>query len=226
MIKSGIYKIYWKNNPYYYYGQAVDLNRRKSSHIESIRKNKHKNPKMQSVYNKYGDFVFMPIVLCETKHLDFLEQRYLDEHFGNDFCCNLCPKSFSSKGRVYSDKGLKAIQEAAKNRQSVSGENNPFFGKTHTEETKRKISESRKGKRYPNLSLAMKGRIASNETKQKLSKARKYGGAPKAKTILDTNTGVFYSCAKEVSDLYGYTTSTFRAKMNGRLKNNTQFVQL
>jgi hypothetical protein len=30
--------------------------------------------------------------------------------------------------------------------EKFSGENNPFYGKHHSEETKKKISESRKGK--------------------------------------------------------------------------------
>lgn len=226
MIKSGIYKIYWENNPYYYYGQAVNLNRRKSTHLESIRKGKHRNPKMQSIYNKYGDFIFEPILYAEIEDLNALEQKYLDDYFNDDFCCNLCPNSFSSKGRVYSEETLKSIREAAKNRTKLTGDMNPFYGKKHTEETKRKISQSRTGRKYPKLSESKKGTVVSKETKRKLSQMRKYGGASRAKEILDTNTGVFYSCAKEVSDLYGYVASTFLARMNGNRKNNTQFIQL
>jgi len=226
MQKAGIYRIYWENNPYFYYGQAVNLSRRKSTHLNSIKNGIHKNAKMQSIYNKYGDFVFEPIVYCDTKHLDFIEQRYLDEFFGNPNCCNLCPKAESSKGRKLTEKGLAAIREAAKNRKPTTGSNNPFFGKSHTEETKKKISQSRTGRKFPKISEAKKGFKASEETKQKLSKMRKYGGAPKAKLIIDTNTGVFYSCAKEVSDLYDLVHSTFRAKMNGQRPNNTQFKQV
>ena len=226
MMNSGIYKISWENNPYYYYGQAVNFNRRKSTHLESMRKGKHRNPKMQSIYDKYGDFIFEPILYACCEDLNDLEQKYLDEHFNDVYCCNLCPKSFSSKGRVYSEKALKSIKEAAKNRTKLIGEMNPFYGKKHTEETKRKISESRIGKKFPKLSEAKKGTIVSKETKKKLSEMRKYGGASRAKEILDINTGVFYSCAKEVSDLYGYVGSTFLAKMNGNRKNNTQFIQL
>lgn len=226
MKASGIYKIYWENNPYYYYGQAVNLQRRKSTHLESMRKGRHRNPKMQSIYNKYGDFIFKPIEYAEYEELNTVEQKYLDEFFNDEFCCNLCPNSFSSKGRVYSQETLMSIREARKNRVKLIGELNHFYGKTHTEETKRKISESRIGKKFPKLSESKKGIKASDETRKKMSKARSYGGAPLAKTILDTNTGVFYSCAKEVSDLYGFAASTFRARMNGNIKNNTQFIQL
>lgn len=226
MNASGIYKIYWSNNPYYYYGQAVNLQRRKSTHLESMRKGKHKNPKMQSIYNKYGDFIFELIEYAEYEELNTVEQKYLDEFFNDEFCCNLCPNSFSSKGRVYSDETLKSIREARKNRVKLIGNMNHFFGKTHTEEAKRKISESKKGKKFPKISESRRSIKVTDETRRKLSKARSYGGAPSARTILDTNTGVFYSCAKEVSDLYEFTTSTFRARMNGSRKNNTQFIQL
>lgn len=226
MNNSGIYKIYWQNNPYYYYGQAVNLNRRKSTHLESIKKGKHRNPKMQSIYNKYGDFIFEPIVYADYQDLNSIEQKYLDKYFNDEFCCNLCPNSFSSKGRVYSQETLNSIRESAKNKVKLIGELNPFYGKKHTEETKRKLSELRKGKKNPKISEAKRGIKASEETKKKLSLIRKYGGAPKAKLILDTNTGVFYSCAKEVSDLYGYVQSTFLSRVNGNRKNNTQFIQV
>jgi hypothetical protein len=45
-----------------------------------------------------------------------------------------------------------------------------------------------------------------------------------SKIILDTESGVFYSCAREVSDLYNIPYSTMRSKLNGRLKNNTKFI--
>jgi hypothetical protein len=119
-----------------------------------------------------------------------------------------------------------SIREARKNRVKLIGDMNPFYGKKHTQEAKIKMSESRIGKKFPKLSEAKKGTKASEETRRKLSQARSYGGSAKAKAILDTNTGVFYSCAKEVSDLYGFAPSTFLARMNGNRKNNTQFIQL
>ena len=54
---------------------------------------------------------------------------------------------------------------------SVTGENNPMFGKTHSIETRRKISENHadvSGENNPNY-----GKPRSDETKQKLSELRK-----------------------------------------------------
>jgi hypothetical protein len=79
---------------------------------------------------------------------------------------------------------------------AISGENNPFYGKTHTEETKRKISQSKigisvnkgayrspeqkikisnslKGKKNIKISESLKGRKLSEETKRKIGQASK-----------------------------------------------------
>lgn len=73
---------------------------------------------------------------------------------------------------------------------SKLGDKNSFYGKKHTEETKDKISESKKGieswnKGIPmseevkqKLSKSQKGKKSSDETKKKLSEMRK--GKPKS----------------------------------------------
>ena len=58
-----------------------------------------------------------------------------------------------------------------------------------------------------------------------MSKAGRLGNAWKAKIVLDTQTGIFYDCAKEVSDLYNINHATFRAHLRGQFKNNkTRFI--
>ena len=94
-----------------------------------------------------------------------------------------------------------------------SKENGTFFGKTHSEETKKKLSESKKGENNPmfgkispnrgitpkplsdeaklKISDAHKGKIVSSETKQKISIAAK--GKPKSiehkRKLSEANTG-------------------------------------
>ena len=74
-------------------------------------------------------------------------------------CGNIFPKSFhnfkSQNQRHCKECGKKEISEAHKGRKS------PFYSKHHTEETKNKMSETRKGKHH------------TEETRKKLSETRK-----------------------------------------------------
>lgn len=219
---TGIYKLYWENNPYFYYGQALNIKRRFSCHKETMRKGKHKNKKIQNIYNKYGYPKYEVLEICSKEELYLKEQYYIDKYITETHCCNLLSIASSSKGYKQSD------ETKEKNRLArigmFDGENNPFYGKKHTEETKKKISEQRKGKKYPKLAEVKRGKKASDETKKKLSEIRKYEGSYKSKIVLDTQTGIFYSCAKEVSDLFSISYSTLRAKLNGSLRNNTNWL--
>ena len=62
--------------------------------------------------------------------------------------------------------------------ESNKGENNPFFGKHHSEETRLKLSEAFKGRTFSaearkKMSEARKGKHPSAETRKKLSESRK-----------------------------------------------------
>ncbi len=82
-------------------------------------------------------------------------------------------KVHGNKGRKLSEETKRKMSKAWKNRESVSdktkrkmsermkGKNNPMYGKHHSEEAKRKISEGNKW------------RIFSEETKRKMSDAHK-----------------------------------------------------
>lgn len=85
------------------------------------------------------------------------------------------------------------------------GEENPMFGKRHSDETKKKIAESRKGikasdEAKKNMSNAQKGRKHSEETKKKMSESRK-----------SKNIVVSYKTKKKISETLN--------KNNTKLKN-------
>lgn len=75
--------------------------------------------------------------------------------------------SKAMSGRTVSDETKKKQSNIAKERFSIP-ENNPFYGKRHTEETRNILSQKNKGKPSPN-----KGKQLPEETKQKISKAKK-----------------------------------------------------
>jgi group I intron endonuclease len=220
---SGIYKLYWDNNDYYYYGQAVMIDKRIKEHIRTMTKGIHRNKKIQSIFNKYGEPQFVVCEVCEIVELNYKEQSYLDIHFGKDYCCNINPNAQSSKGKKCSDEVKKNLSVIGKNRNLV-GDRNPFYGKKHTKEVKALLSKQKKGTKNSKLSESKKGWKPSDELKKIWSEQRKYSGSWKAKLVLDTQTGVFYSCAKEVSDLYNFNQGTFSAMLSGNRENKTRFV--
>lgn len=89
------------------------------------------------------------------------------------------------------------------------GAKNHFFGKTHTLETKEK------------LRLAQSGRKHTLEHRLKVSKNH---AKCNSKIVLDLNSGIFYESAKEVSKIFNIPHSTLRSRLNGKLKNKTNFI--
>lgn len=219
-----IYILKWVDSGNFYIGQTINAKTRFKCHENEMKIGKHKNVRVQRCYNKYGLPIFEILEECKYEELNSREQYYLDIYFNNNKCCNLNSNAYSTKGHKYSEEALKSIREKRKNRVYPKGENAYAYGRHHTEEAKIKLSESRKGKKFPNLSKALKGRIISEEWRKKVSEGCRLGNAPKAKIVLDTQTGVFYSCAKEVCDLYGFHAGTFRDKLRGEIKNKTQFI--
>jgi len=105
---------------------------------------------------------------------------------------NIAISSDIWRGNTHSPETRKIISEKAKLRYLVK-ENNPFYGKKHSEESKQKISKSNKsrpshmpmlGKKHSEeskrkISSGGKGRVVSDEAKQKMSEAKK--GVPRSK---------------------------------------------
>ena len=75
-------------------------------------------------------------------------------------------------GKHHSEDTRRKISDAMK------GENNPQYGKHHSEDTRRKISDTLKGRTVTDetrrkISDAMKGRTVTDETRRKMSEAMK-----------------------------------------------------
>jgi hypothetical protein len=84
-------------------------------------------------------------------------KTYLEEIC--EVCGNEYLKRRDAKSNVCSKECLLQSEKYKENlRNCRLGEKNPFYGKTHSEKTKKILSESRKGKKFPKLSEAMIGR--------------------------------------------------------------------
>jgi len=161
---SGIYRIRNISNNHSYIGQSYDLNKRKTSHFSTLKKNIHFNAYLQNAFNKYGEnnFVFEILLICEKEKeiLTYYEQWYIDilhpEYNIRPICAN------SNLGVKYSEESKKKMSEWQK------GEKSPLYGKHLTEEHKEKISQANSGENN-----YLFGKHMSEETKIKLSEALK-----------------------------------------------------
>lgn len=128
----GIYCI--SNSRYFYIGQAVDIYRRWTKHRWELRNNKHCNQIMQNVYNKYLEddpFEFTIIKECIESELNKYETEFVIEYhykYPDKRCMNIAPT-----GKGYAD------NKEVRNKISMS-----MTGRSLSEETKAKMSKSRK----------------------------------------------------------------------------------
>jgi len=131
---SGVYSITSKINNKRYIGSAFDLKRRKQGHLYALRKRQHENPHLQNHVNKYGldDLQFFILEFCQKEKLIEREQYWYDL-IQPEF--NICKEARSVMfGRKHTIEAKRKIGEKNK-------------GNIHSEEAKRRMSESLKGKK-------------------------------------------------------------------------------
>ena len=167
MNKSGIYKIVNTKNGKFYLGSSKNLPQRKKKHKYELNKGTHHSSYLQNAYNKYGadSFKFVTIEYVDENKLLEVEQRYLDElkPYLEDIGYNMSKMATNCvlTGEKHWTYGLPS-------------EEHHWYGKKHTEETKKKISESQKGElnhRYGKRYKLKKPR--TKEWRRKQSEAHK-----------------------------------------------------
>lgn len=275
---QGIYCIINKNTGKKYYGSSSKIEERINGHISELNSNKHHNILLQRSWNKHGsgsfDFQIIEITNFENlKDLLRLEQKYIDENkngfnlapanggdiisnhpnkkeilkrrsntlnskiknmskderklkygksgpkngmFGKTHTdevrkklkqINSTPKEYLRKPKKWTEEGLNKLRELARER---TGENNGFYGKTHSDETKEKIRQYQKENNW-----------MKNRNPEELSYTRKY------QINYPDGTKIIKFGLKEVSDLLGVSITAisnqiknFNGKWSkGKLKN-------
>jgi group I intron endonuclease len=157
-----------------YIGKSeTNIEDRWKRHLRDLRNDKHRNKdgkrdKLQRAWNKYGEenFIFgvieeYNIEECNEREIYWI--AYYDSFYngynqtkGGEGSLGKEPWNKGKKD-IYSNETKQKISESVS--EAIKGEKNPFYGKTHTYETKQKISEAHKGK------------ILTEEHKKKISKA-------------------------------------------------------
>lgn len=140
-MKSGIYKIQNQVNGKVYIGSGV-IKERFTNHKSKLRNNKHDNRHLQNSWKKYGkdNFIFEVLIYCGKDSLGFYEERAI----------------------VY-------VYESHKRKNGYNFKIGRKDGSEHSEQTKRKISETLK-EHYEKNDSPMKGSKQTEEAKRKISK--------------------------------------------------------
>ena len=170
----GIYAITNIISDTVYYGQSLQMKSRLNQHKRALKKNIHDNPRLQHSYNKHGEsaFIFTPIYIIEEKQTELTPIE------------KRCIEETYSLGlKVFNIRkpdihALLSEDTKKKMSESKKGEKNYNYGRIFSDETRKKLREAQKGKTHSDetkkkISLLQKGKIVSEENRKKLGAKKK-----------------------------------------------------
>lgn len=233
----GIYKIISPSQKIYI-GQSIDIEKRFKSYRGSSNKTQRK---LFNSLKKYGykKHLFEIITECNISDLNKLERYYQDLYCctnSNGLNCRLT-RCNDKTGSLSEETKLRM----AKNKNLDYLKGNSFRkGIKHSEEIKKQISNSLKGKMIGDKN-PMYGRVFSAEERLKFGRKgllNKKFGTKKTQSqkimdrelstcsfiVLDTHSGVFFDSIKHASEVYSINYCTLKCYFNGRLRNRTNLI--
>lgn len=168
----------------------------------------HRSKHWKNIVAKHNyDIIFLETDLTEQEAFEketYWINRIGRRDLGNGPLVNFTNGGDGESGRIAWNKGKKCEQ--------LSGINNSFYGKTHTNETKKQISETKKG-----CISHMSGKHHSDETKLKISNSNKGRVLHnKSKLMLDLETGIYYDSITEAYIAKNITRGKFREMLNNK----------
>ena len=188
-----VYKHTNKTNGKVYIGITSQKQNRRWQNGKGYKDNFHFN----RAINKYGWDGFDHLVLVRGLTKD--EAKWLEIQLIAAYDSTNREKGYniSKGGDIVSDESRQKISKTLKGK--YVGENNPWYGKHHTEEARKKMSESHKGKSL------------SEETKRKLSKIH-------SRTVICLTTKQIFYGTKEAETTTGAHKTHIGAACNGKRK--------
>lgn len=88
MVKTGIYKLLWPQDGYFYLGRSIDIQKRYEYHTKEF-KNGHHSRYIRPYYNKYGCEPELHVIEeCSADELEEKERYYLAKEANNSLCIN------------------------------------------------------------------------------------------------------------------------------------------
>jgi len=173
-MKNVIYKIRNVINEHYYVGSTVDSRKRFWAHRKALRLGTHDCTHLQRAWVKYGEDCFKFEIVEQLNSKEELypaEQKWLDEHHGKDYCYNSAAHADSpmrdaspemrarlaektkawlerdGHPRTGAEWSLEQRDQIRKSRIGKhAGEQHYRHGKTVSEEVRKKIGDTQRGK--------------------------------------------------------------------------------
>ncbi len=215
--KSGIYM--WRNldSGKIYVGSAKNLGIRLKGYYNINQLTRVTNMHINRALLKWGYSSFSLSILeyCSIDVLIQREQYYFDllkpEY-------NICTTAGSTLGKLHSLEAKEKISNTKKG--TNTGEENSFFGKTHSEESRLRMVEAKLGKTLAELTKekireSRKGKKFTEEHKSNLSIAQ-----PNRKNIqiIDVETGIetVYDSMAEAERSMGFPKDSIRANLRSK----------
>ena len=218
--KSGIYCIKNLKNGKVYVGSSKNIEHRRTEHFNSLLKGNHHCSHLQKSYNKYGlkYFIFCVVEYVEGKSR--LEQQELRWFFyynvsNHSKCYNTCFYVGSPRGIEHSEETKRKLSAARK-------------GKKFTEEHKKHLSESLKGKawteshkkHFKQYILNRKFSEAQFAALKKRNDTYKGGSNPNAKSVICLETMHIFETLNEALE---FSKGKDRASLSRSCKNRAPY---
>lgn len=120
--------------------------------------------------------------------------------------------------------GRKDLGEGLLSNMTDGGDGN--YGLIMSDQAKEKLRQKAIGRKksYDTI-LKMKEKMKGKHSGENNPMFGKGGGSnPRAKLVLNLETGIFYDCAKDAAKVININYDYFKSMLNGRCKNNTSLI--
>jgi group I intron endonuclease len=162
----GCYKLGFSDRPEYYFGSSVNIQGRFRYHLSELRRGTHVNIGLQNAWN-LSESKELTLSYTETEDEEsarWLEEETIKRYFNDPSLVNIGLGGFNSDNLTRHPKRQEILEHQAQKtreycanmpeparqalRKRMSGENNPMYGRTHSEEARKKMSETNLGNTY------------------------------------------------------------------------------
>lgn len=259
-----VYTIHDKRSGCYYFGSTSNYEKRIERHMSELERGKHHNVKMQELYDN-GAELYSLYTPCKSRedayalendliHSNRNDQKMLNigsSARGGDNITHHPHREMIIERMTCSIRKRYAAMDATERRLLCGkfGERNGMFGRKHTAESKRKMSERLKGNVPPNKGVAMSkdryrqhmdamakrdisgkrngfyGKTHTKDVRERLSKLAKGRKSPRSINI--EVDGVWYESPVTAGKALGIPSNTvrWRCKSNNPKYKQYQFIK-